>query len=110
MKKIARKSIREISEEDVGKKLLIEATVEVVYPIKEDFLKYYIIVDSSSPLQRALYLEMNTTSRRYIIGDGIASLPLFNAPLHFYEGQRIRIIAKVVRYKGGVALRFKKLL
>ncbi len=110
MRKVEVRRLRDISEEDLGKLLLVEATVEVVYPIKEDLLKHYILVDSSSPIQRAIYLEMNSTSRRYLIGDGYVSFPLINAPLSFYEGQRIRIIAKLVKRNNRLVLKFKKLV
>lgn len=109
-KNIERKKIGEISEEDVGKIVIVEGIIESVYPIKEDRLKYYILVDSTRPLQRALYLQMNTTSRQYIIGDGYATMPLIHAPLSFYEGQKIRVMAKVVKYRKRIALKFKKII
>ena len=109
MKKVELKKLGDISSKDIGKLIITEGTVEVVYPIKEDFLKYYIIVDSSSPLQRSIYLQMNTEHRRYVLRDTRSYITLLHAPLYFYEGQRIRIMAKVVKYRGSVALKFKKL-
>ncbi len=109
-RKIEFKPLRDICERDFGKTIITEGTVEVVYPIKEDRLKHYILVDSSSPLQRALYLEMNTVKRKYVLADDERAILLFNAPLSFYEGQKLRIIAKVSKFDGRLALRFKKLV
>ena len=109
-RKIEFKSLKNINERDIGKVVITEGTVEAVYPIKEDRLKYYILVDSSSSLQRALYLEMNSSSRKYIVAEDNRALLLFNAPLGFYEGQRLRVMAKVSRIDSRLALKFKKLV
>jgi len=71
-------------------------------------LKYYIVVDSFSPEQRGIYLAMNSSHRMYRITDGKISIVLLHAPLDLYEGKHIRFLAKVVKYRGHIALRFKK--
>ena len=109
MKKLIYVSLRNINEH-IGKIIITEGTIEVVYPIKEDFLHHYIFLDSMSPVQRSIYMMMNTEKRRYILSNANRSVYLLNAPPYFYEGQRIRLIAKVIRYRKGVALKFKKLL
>ena len=97
-------------DEHIGETVITEGIIEVIYPIKEDFLHHYIFLDSMSPVQRSIYMMMDTEKRRYIISGGNRSVYLLNAPLYFYEGQRIRLIAKVIRYRKGAALKFKKLL
>ncbi len=110
MRKFEIKRLRDINEDDIGKIVLVEATVEVIYPIKEDQLKDYIIVDSYRTIQQALYLQMDTSKRVYRVGDGYASMILLNAPLSLYQGQKIRFLAKVVRKNKRVALKFRKIL
>ncbi len=109
MKKIVYVPLKDL-ENYVGKVVLTEGVIEVVYPIKEDFLHHYIFLDWMNPIQRSVYMMMNTQTRKYIVSSGEKSVYLLNAPMSFYEGQRIRVIAKVVRYRGGIALKFKKLL
>ncbi len=108
MKDIPFIPLSQISERLVGKRIITEGFIEVVYPIKEDRLKYYIVVDSFSPEQRGIYLAMDSSHRVYRITDGKVSIVITNAPMDLYEGKRIRFMAKVVRYRGHFALKFKK--
>ena len=94
----------------IGEKIITEGIIEIIYPIKEDFLYHYIFLDFMSPVQRAIYMMMDTAKRRYIISHGNRSIYLLNAPLYLYQGQRIIIVAKVIKYRKSVALKFKKLL
>ncbi len=109
MKKIVYVPLDEL-ENHIGKVVLTEGIIDVVYPIKEDFLYHYIFLDWMNPMQRSIYMVMNTQTRKYTISSGEKSVYLLNAPMSLYTGQRIRVIAKVVRYRRGIALRFKKLL
>lgn len=88
--------LSQISEKDTGTWIITGGFVEVVYPIKGDRLKNYIIVDSSSPLQRAIYLSMDSTHRTCIISDGKREFALLNAPMALYQGQHIRMLCKVI--------------
>ncbi len=108
MKDILFIPLSQISEELMGRRIITEGIIEVVYPIKEDRLKYYIVVDSFSPEQRGIYLAMNSSHRIYRITDGRVSLVLTNAPMDLYQGKRIRFMAKVIKYRGRIALKFKK--
>ncbi len=94
----------------IGKKIITEGKIEVVYPIKEDLFKNYIFVDSMSPVQRSIYMIMDSTTRKYRITDGNVSLYLFDAPPFLFEGQRIRLVAKVIKYHNSIALKCKKII
>jgi len=107
MKRLFYIPLSNISDELIGKTIITEGFVEAVYPIKEDKLKYYIVVDSFSPEQRGIYLAMNTSHRTYRVGNGKISFILLNAPLDLYEGKRIRFKAKVIKHKGSLGLKFK---
>jgi|GEM_PF-6412044 hypothetical protein len=108
MKKALYLPLSHISEKLKGQLIITEGVVEAVYPIKEDRLKHYIVVDSFSPEQRGIYLAMDTTHRTYRVGNGKISFLLINAPLDLYEGKKIRFMAKVVKHRGSIALKFKR--
>ncbi len=110
MRRVKFLPLSQISAKYIGTWIITEGFVETIYPIKEDRLKNYIIVDSSSPLQRGIYLSMDSTHRTYIISDGRRELTLIHAPLSLYQGQRIRMLCKVVKQGKGIALKFKKLV
>ncbi len=109
MKKLKYVTLNDI-DNHLGKTIITEGVIEVVYPIKEDIFYHYIFLDWMNSVQRSIYMMMDTGKRGYIISGGNRSIYLIGAPLYLYQGQRIRIVAKVIKYRKSIALKFKKLL
>ncbi len=95
-----------------GDKVIVEGYVDSVAPTKLDRISSYIFVDPNSPVQRALYLMMNSsTTYIFLTDDGRNYVKIVNVPLGvFYEGMRARILCKVVKKKNEIYLKYVKVL
>ena len=104
--------IKDIRNLKNGDKIIVEGYVDSVAPTKLDRISSYIFVDPNSPMQRALYLMMNSSKTDiFLTDDGKNYVKIVNVPLGvFYEGMRARILCKVVKKKNEVYLKYIKVL
>lgn len=104
--------VKEIPELFNGQKVIVEGYVDFVAPTKLDRISSYIFLDPNSPVQRSLYLMMNSsTTHIFLTDDGINYVKIVNVPLGvFYTGMKVKILGKVVKRKKEVYLKYIKKL
>lgn len=103
--------ISELSKLKNGQRVIIEGYVSYVAPTRLERLCNYIIVDIDSPVQRALYLLLDSYSTTMYVVESGWSVKVVDVPLGtFYEGMKVIILGKVIKKNKEVYVKFIKRL
>lgn len=103
--------ISELERLENGQRVIIEGYVSYIAPTKLDRLLSYIILDADSPIQRAMYLLLDSQyTTAYISDDEEHTIKVVDVPLGIlYEGMRVRILGKLIKNRKTYVKFLKKL-